>query len=337
MNGLAFSPDGASLASCSDDATIRLWDPLTGRAKWRGPALLTRPVRLWSHRGWQTLAGGEAPDDARAWRASIETRAVYVEEATAPLGCLQTESAVELWDVSADRPIRTSERAVTALRALPAGCVAADRDSLLILTREAEVSRPARAVSALAWLPPADGLFPAGAIAAASEGDLVAFDPRGAELARIHVGEGVTAIARARPDALIVGYRDGGIELVDAHGRLAGAPTFEQVPASAAARIVLGPGGTAAIGYADGTVGLWNLGDGKQFARERIHGRAHHLLVDGHELFAASDLGDSLRWDLAAFDRDYCDLLRQIWAAVPVVWSSGSAVESVPVHRCNAQ
>jgi len=58
--------------------------------------------------------------------------------------------------------------------------------------------------------------------------------------------------------------------------------------------------------------------------------------MDRERLYAASDLGRQLVWDLSAFHKDYCALMRQLWDEVPVVWQSGQTLERpAPAgHRC---
>jgi len=91
-------------------------------------------------------------------------------------------------------------------------------------------------------------------------------------------------------------------------------------------QLLEGPAGTLLVGYADGVIALFSLETGASLEQWRLHGSAIHLVLRGSELFAASDLGDSLREDLATYTRDYCDLLREVWREAPVEWEAGHAV-----------
>ena len=72
---------------------------------------------------------------------------------------------------------------------------------------------------------------------------------------------------------------------------------------------------------------LWDMRDGTLLASARLHGQIVHLLMDHERLYAASDLGSQLVWDLSALHQDYCALMRHLWEAVPVVWQSGQTLE----------
>jgi hypothetical protein len=115
------------------------------------------------------------------------------------------------------------------------------------------------------------------------------------------------------------------------------ATSFEQVAASRVERIVAGPDGTFAVGYGNGMIGLWNLEDGSRLSADQLHGRVVHLDMEGGNLYAATDLGDFLVLNLQVFYRDYCDLVREVWADIPIVWSQGRALSATSAgHRCDA-
>jgi hypothetical protein len=101
-------------------------------------------------------------------------------------------------------------------------------------------------------------------------------------------------------------------------------------------RLVAGPGRTVALGYEDGTVGIWDLDSGVMLAGTRLHGAITHLVEHDGALYAASDLGDHVTWDLSVYVRGYCDLLREVWSEVPVVWRDGQAARATTErHWCS--
>lgn len=139
---------------------------------------------------------------------------------------------------------------------------------------------------------------------------------------------GVTALIRLG-GGLAVGYGNGNVELLTAEG--AGwAFDLEDVPSAAVTGLLAGPEGTLVVGFADGTVGLWSLENGYRLHVVNLHGPVVHLARIGDALVAVSELGDRHTLDLRVFDRDYCQLLREVWAEVPVVWEGGAAVERAP-------
>jgi len=258
--------------------------------------------------------------------------------------CVQTDEGVELWDIAADRQLLSHpiQRQV-AVRAFEDGCVALSETSVQLLRQDQ--AQPLRLAvkgrpTAVAWLPAKrESLFAEGAVLVAAGSGISAFDRNSSLLQTLRASEGVTAIARAGHDALALGYRDGSIELHrPSASSVATQLSFEAVPAAAPTRIVGGPAGTIAVGYANGLVGLWNLGDGTRLASERLHGSVAYLKVSGERLYAASDLGQHLSWDLSTFGRDYCTLMHEVWSSVPVVWSAGRATAKGQggTHRCKA-
>ncbi len=89
-------------------------------------------------------------------------------------------------------------------------------------------------------------------------------------------------------------------------------------------------------GHSNGQLGIWSRVDGRKLRSVRLHGAVTHLAVDGTALHAVSELGHHTSLDLAIFEQDYCELMREVWAAIPVVWHNGrpAAREPPANHRC---
>jgi hypothetical protein len=163
-----------------------------------------------------------------------------------------------------------------------------------------------------------------------------AFDRSGKLQASYDAAVGVSAMAYVK-DWLVLGNRDGNIELVSTRpGRKRPTFIFEDVPSSPVVRMLEGPMGTLVVGYANGLMGIWNVANGTRLEHFRLHGPVAHLLIEAGRLYAATELGDRHVVDLQVFRMDYCDLMRTVWKAVPVVWQKGLPVlQPMPVrHRC---
>jgi len=102
-------------------------------------------------------------------------------------------------------------------------------------------------------------------------------------------------------------------------------------------RILPGPAGTVALGYANGVVGLWSLANGQRIEHGRIHGPVIHLVMQGPRLLAATGLGDHLGWSFPDLEAPYCEVLRRVWKDVPIRWEGGLPVLREPPrdHRCS--
>jgi len=133
------------------------------------------------------------------------------------------------------------------------------------------------------------------------------------------------------------GFADGSVE-VDAvtGGGESGARFLQDVPSHRVVQLLEGPRDSVVVGYASGHLGLWDLRTGVPLASWHLHGPVVRLALDGDHLEAVTELGDRLRADLSAFTRERCDLMREVWQAVPVQWDEGAPVRAVPPagHEC---
>jgi hypothetical protein len=163
--------------------------------------------------------------------------------------------------------------------------------------------------------------------------ELELFDEEGRLQGTFGSGTGVTA-AVWLGDLVAVGFRDGGLEL---RGRSAErSVAFQDTPQGSATRLVKGPNGTLAAGFADGSFGVWSLSSGARLERGAVHGAVRHLIMHDQLLIVASEMGATASMDLSGLTTDYCDLLREVWSRVPVLWRDEGAVVREPDrgHRC---
>lgn len=338
---ISFSPDGSRVATSTEEGNVVLWAASTGRQIWRAPLLMHDPPAVLTHQGWVDLRAAPPPGPApeARWRDAVVRRADQASQsADGALLCMRTfDDELELWSRPRDERLFADriEDLAQAL-ALPEGCLARTGSGELRLYGESGshqlLHEQARAVAR-------DDKT--GEILVAADREVRIFDAAGGVRQTRKVDPGVTALTRIG-GLLVLGFREGDIQLVDLGG---GEPTggprrtefgFEGVPASEVRSFLPGPLGTLVAGYANGFLGIWSLRSGTLLYQLRLHGSIDHLVVDDETLYAASGLGDHVTLDLGVLGRPYCDLMREVWAAVPVAWSDGHAIAQPPPdkHAC---
>ena len=135
----------------------------------------------------------------------------------------------------------------------------------------------------------------------------------------------------------VVGFRDGSVESFrGSEGSILIPTGLADTPSSSATQINSGPEGTVALGFSDGTFGLWSLEDLNPIKKGKLNGAVLKLIFVADRLLVLSDLGDKLEWDLSVFQQSRCEFMRDVWSAVPVLWKMGEAtVFGIPDgHEC---
>jgi len=336
-NAAAFSADGSLIATGADDGTVRLWEAATGRPFWRAPLLSLDPPTLYSHEGWTALtpAAVAEPPSNEAWRMAVEQDVRL--GVTGPQGraCVATHSgSVELWSSTEGTKVAAAEESgVLDLRTAADGCLVRTQGAAIWLSEGGGVET-VDAGGPIAAVDVASGESGT-RIFAVTDHTLVTLRPDGGERVVAEVGVGVTAVGHA-PNGAVLGFQDGTLRHLPAETDVRDGLLLGGGPASAVERVVVGPEGIVAAGFANGAVGMWSLHDGSRLALGELHGRVVHLAFDKTSLYAVSDLGHALRWGLDVLVDDYCEVLREVWERVPVVWSDGAVVVQDPPadHRC---
>jgi WD40 repeat protein/serine/threonine protein kinase len=331
---LRFSPDGSLAATSGDDGTVRLFRTSDGHPVWRASALLARVPALLTHAGWIPLGARASATTTSPLGPKLET-AMGDSRLASPTTdgrslCLQrNDGTLERWDVPRDERLYSLRAAsLDRILASEGGCVilAGGTVSLRSSVRIARVL--AQGATAAAWSH--DDLL------VAASGRVLLFDGHGSSRGALPVPPGATALTRVG-SVLVLGFVDGRLERVGPESTpRTSAGTFVDSPSSPVLRLAEAPGGTLAAGYASGVLAVWDPQRGVRLTEAQLHGAVIHLALRGTELYAASELGDHVTWDLSAFRQGYCDLLRHVWRDIPVVYGQGAVrVQDPPAgHPC---
>ena len=331
VNAVRFVPGGRLAVSAAEDGTVQVWD-LTRRRPLRWASLLApREGALLGEAGWTSLL--EEPAALPALPAGLVPRDVRLAARTADGAalCLQTWGGrLQRWDLTRGSLLAEADvPRLAGVLALPGGCALRDTDGTASWFSPdgavREVRRDASAVGA------GDGellLAAGGAVRAYREEDL-----RPTWI--VPLAEDVTAVAQGS-GCLVVGLQDGRLLAFPPPPDPSPPLTLEDSPSSPATALLPVGGDLLLAGFGDGTVGLWSLRDGVLLVDEPLYGPVVHLGSHGARLLAATELGDQLVWDLSVLAEPYCDLMRAVWAEVPVVWrQQGLRQEGPPQgHVC---
>jgi hypothetical protein len=313
----------------SGDSSVAVADAGSGRPLWRAPAMVADPPELFTHLGWFRV-GDEAvfSPPASGWRRAVEEAACG--SARGLLLCVGTfGGGLEIWNMDEDR--KTASAAVPGVRqttALADGCVAVtdegDAQLVTIDGRRMPIGQDT-----------VGSFFDGKEIVLAGESEVRLVGTDGRELSRQAVPTGLTAAAVVE-GKLLIGYRSGVIDVRPASAWPEPGLSLERTPSSPATRIIAGPRDTIVAGFRNGFVGVWSALDGKQLASAKLNGIVEHAVLEGTRLYVATGIGDHAVLDLSIFTRPYCEILREVWKEVPIVWENGQAVRREPPkdHPC---
>jgi hypothetical protein len=242
---------------------------------------------------------------------------------------------LEIWDISSDTATAKQPLSnIQQVEALPSGCLVRAQNKSRLFTKdgnEIKLVSKYETTSAVGWT--------GKEILVSSLDSLGMYNPNGTLKAEYKADIGVTSVARCG-EWLILGFKDGNIERLSLNRSIGkDSHLFEETPASPVAYIREGPSNTVIVGYANGFLGIWNLQTGSLLDSARLHGPVRHMTLKNGRLYAASELGDHIALDLQVFEKEYCDLLKEIWQQVPIVWETGLPIKRPPPsdHPCSGR
>jgi WD40 repeat protein/serine/threonine protein kinase len=339
VSSVAFRSDGAQLSSFGQDGTVRLWDVDSLRPVWRAPLLHHATRELYTHRGWLGLGPPSRQRPLvveRRWRRAVEKSALSADETgDSAWLCLRTfDDKLQLWDLRADK--RLFERTVANMAnvlAVPRGCLVQLRKGAAVLFNDAgkslQLAAKARAIGV--------GAKDQELLVATANAALV-FGPDGRSRNRVALRGHITALT-SQGDNLLAGRSGGSISVLPRTPNQTTTPIarFGSAPSSPVVSLLTGPLDTVIAGFANGFVGVWNLRTGRRLYLLRLLGSVVHLALADGNLHVATAQGDHRTLPVSAFYLSYCNLLREVWRRIPIVWHDGRPVRRPPPrqHRCN--
>lgn len=133
----------------------------------------------------------------------------------------------------------------------------------------------------------------------------------GEEQRRVEVVDQVVALGR-RGDQLYLGTINGPIYRLDLSRGQLQRLDLTDAPSTGVIAIALGSADLMAVSYYSGLVVVFDK-SGQQLDALMLRGAPSQLVIENGELLAATSAGDFVRLSLREYERDYCDVMRELW------------------------
>lgn len=345
VNASHLSADGETMITASDDSTVRLWDWRKAQESWAFFFWESTGPRIFSRNGWYALSsesqrlerfGASRPGDvllekvkdqvemgttvgigAQSWYCVVTVNGEVIglsPDERDKLFTLQLSGVLSVHANENDCLLRTKNEIVNVKRSGSRMSLFKSED--LINNAFVTPSNKGRV-----WV---SERFAIRGIAADGQTQVVL--PADPEMDVFAVfQEDQTKDASATAFGRVLSFPGGQVEV---HWPDQKPILLKNTPSSDATTISIDIPGVAIVGFANGQLGLWDLVSGTRFAADRVGGKMEYLVMVDDVLYAATDLGNIIQWDMKYFSQDYCDLLKEVWREVPVVWAAAEGLRA---------